>query len=165
MRNRLILGLLVVAASISMASITAPKAVVQKEVTNVATYDSAQHELIKAYVKKNKIKGEFTKSGLFVSAAKKKKKGVYPAVTSTVKANYKGYLLTGEVFDDSKGTAIEFPLSRVIQGWQEGIPYLAKGGKGKLIIPSDLAYGEMSPSPAIPANSVLVFEVELVDFK
>lgn len=165
MRNRLILGLLVVAASISMASRRAPIKSVQKEAAISVTYDNAQHELIKAYVKKNKIKGEFTKSGLFVSAAKKKKKGAYPTLSSTVKANYKGYLLTGEVFDDSKGTAIEFPLSMVIKGWQEGIPYLAKGGKGVLVIPSELAYGESSPSPAIPANSVLVFEVELVDFK
>jgi FKBP-type peptidyl-prolyl cis-trans isomerase len=53
----------------------------------------------------------------------------------------------------------------VIKGWDEGIALLNKGAKAVLYIPSQMAYGEQSPSPKIPANSILIFDVELVDFK
>jgi FKBP-type peptidyl-prolyl cis-trans isomerase len=53
----------------------------------------------------------------------------------------------------------------VIRGWDEGIALFSKGGKGTLYIPSPMAYGQQSPSPAIKPNSVLVFDVEVVDSK
>lgn len=87
---------------------------------------------------------------------------------------YKGYLLNGSVFDtnmdDSKGhnSAEGYPVKvgthGVIQGWDEALPYFAKGGKGKLVIPSELGYGQQG-SPEIPANSTLVFDIEIVDVK
>lgn len=87
---------------------------------------------------------------------------------------YKGYLLNGSVFDtnmdDSKGhlSAEGYPVHvgthGVIQGWDEALPYFAKGGKGKLVIPSDLGYGQQG-SPDIPAGSTLVFDIEIVDVK
>jgi FKBP-type peptidyl-prolyl cis-trans isomerase len=62
---------------------------------------------------------------------------------------------------------LSFLLGRgnVIQGWDEGIALLNKGGKATLYIPSPLAYGKNSPTAAIPPNAVLIFDVELIDAK
>ncbi len=79
--------------------------------------------------------------------------------------NYKGTLLNGKVFDQSYGRGpFDFQLGagNVIKGWDQGIIGMKVGGKRKLVIPADLAYGAQSPSPDIPANSTLVFEVELL---
>jgi len=68
------------------------------------------------------------------------------------------------VFDSSieRGSPIDLPVNGVIPGWVEGLQLMHVGEKYKLYIPSELAYGEQSPTPAIPANSVLVFELELL---
>lgn len=83
--------------------------------------------------------------------------------------HYVGTLLNGTKFDSSRdrGTPFEFTLGagQVIQGWDQGIVGMKVGGKRKLTIPAPLAYGEHSPTPAIPPNSTLVFEVELLDVK
>lgn len=89
--------------------------------------------------------------------------GANPTANATVTVKYKGYFLNGNVFDQST-TGIEFPLKNLIQGWQIAIPLLNKGGKGIFIMPSALCYGS-NPPPGIPANEVLAFEIELVDFK
>lgn len=83
----------------------------------------------------------------------------------TVTAHYKGTIAqTGVKFDSSydRGEPATFPLDQVIVGWQEGIPGMKVGGKRRLIIPAAQAYGQQSPSADIPANSDLVFEVELL---
>jgi FKBP-type peptidyl-prolyl cis-trans isomerase FkpA len=87
----------------------------------------------------------------------------HPDVYSTVKVHYKGYLMDGTVFDQTSGNAATFSLSSTIRGWQIGIPKFGKGGKGKLLIPSDYGYGSQS-SADIPARSVLVFDIVLSDF-
>jgi FKBP-type peptidyl-prolyl cis-trans isomerase len=106
-----------------------------------------------------------TASGLQYEVIKEGK-GASPKATNTVKVNYKGTLIDGTKFDSSydRGEPAEFPLNRVIKGWTEGIQTMKVGGKSRFVIPSDLAYGQNSP-PGIPANSVLVFEVELLDIK
>ena len=86
---------------------------------------------------------------------------IKPKLNSDVKVIYKGYLTNGTVFDE-KTTAIEFNLSQVIAGWTRGIPLFGEGGKGKLIIPPSLGYGD-TENGTIPANSILVFDIELVD--
>ncbi|MDX2187466.1 MAG: FKBP-type peptidyl-prolyl cis-trans isomerase [Opitutaceae bacterium] len=92
--------------------------------------------------------------------------GDYPKATDTVSVQYIGKLPDGSTFDSSydSGQPIEFPLSGVIPGWTEGIQKINKGGKIRLTIPSELAYGP-EPRQGIPANSVLIFEVELLDIK
>ena len=89
--------------------------------------------------------------------------GDFPTVSSTVKANYKGMLMSnGTVFEQGP---LEYPLSNFIQGWQIGFQKLQRGGKATLYIPSSLAYGINGSPPQIPSNANLVFEVELIDFK
>lgn len=118
---------------------------------------------INEYLKKNDLKAKETGSGLFVvidePGGKEK-----PDLSQEVTIHYKGYLLDGTVFDGSKGTPAKFRLNGLIAGWQEGIPFFGKGGKGKLILPPYLGYGERG-SAKIPGNSVIVFDIELVDFK
>lgn len=117
------------------------------------------------FLEKNKTAAgvKVTASGLQYMV-EKEGTGKTPGKTDTVKAHYKGTLITGETFDSSyeRGQPAEFPVSGVIPGWQEALQLMKVGAKYKLFVPSDLAYGA-SPRPGIPANSVLVFEVELLD--
>lgn len=90
--------------------------------------------------------------------------GAVPKADDVIKAHYKGTLVTGEQFDSSydRGTPAEFPVKGVIPGWTEALQMMKTGSKFKLWIPPELAYGP-SPRPGIPANSVLAFEVELLE--
>ena len=105
-----------------------------------------------------------TASGLKYQVLKQGTGTVSPKATDTVKVHYHGTLLDGTVFDSSvqRGEPISFPLNRVIRGWTEGLQLMKVGDKFKFEIPPDLAYGPNSPSSKIPANSTLVFEVELL---
>ena len=89
--------------------------------------------------------------------------GGHPTAASLVTVVYKGYFTDGEVFDQSDSDGIKFPLTGVIPGWTIGIPLYKKNGKGTLLLPSHLAYGEFPP-PGIPKNAVMLFDVELLDF-
>lgn len=88
--------------------------------------------------------------------------GLYPNLASTVTVAYKGYLIDGTVFDESTAAGATFALGSVITGWQEGIPKFKEGGNGMLLIPSALGYGNDKVG-SIPANSVLLFDVKLID--
>lgn len=105
-----------------------------------------------------------TASGLKYQVLKHGTGTVSPKATDTVTVNYEGKLLDGTVFDSSiaRGQPATFPLNRVIPGWTEGLQLMKVGDKFKFVIPPNLAYGPNSPSPAIPPNSTLVFEVELL---
>lgn len=106
-----------------------------------------------------------TKSGLLYKV-EKEGTGAAPKATDTVVVNYIGTLADGTEFDNSykRGEPLTIPLNGVIKGWTEGLVNVKKGGKIKLVIPADLAYGE-NGVPGIPANSTLVFDVELLDIK
>lgn len=86
--------------------------------------------------------------------------GKQPNTSSNVTVAYKGYFTNGNVFDESK-EGISFGLNRVIPGWTQGIPFFKEGGKGMLIIPSSLAYGN-SGRTGIPGGAVLVFDINLI---
>ena len=90
--------------------------------------------------------------------------GSHPKGSDRVKVHYHGTLTDGTVFDSSvqRGQPIVFGMTEVIKGWTEGLQLMQVGGKARLVIPSDLAYGDRSPSPKIPPGSTLVFEVELL---
>jgi FKBP-type peptidyl-prolyl cis-trans isomerase FkpA len=78
-------------------------------------------------------------------------------LTDTVTVFYKGYLLDGSVFDQTREKPATFPLNRLIKGWQIGVPLLKVGGKIKILIPSGIAYGIRTRGAKIPPNSILVF--------
>ncbi len=89
--------------------------------------------------------------------------GKKPKATDRVTVHYVGKLIDGTTFDSSvdRGEPATFGLSQVIKGWTEGVQLMKEGAKYKFFIPTELAYGENSP-PAIPGNSALVFDVELI---
>lgn len=85
----------------------------------------------------------------------------------TIMFHYKGTIAqTGIKFDSSydRGEPIEYPLTSLIAGWQQGIPGMKVGGKRRLVIPSELGYGSQS-SGLIPANADLVFDIEVLSTK
>jgi len=95
--------------------------------------------------------------------------GPSPATGDTVVVHYTGWLKNGTKFDSSidRGRPIDFPLGkgRVIRGWDEGLVSMKVGGKRRLIIPPNLAYGERGRPPVIPPNSELTFDVELLSIR
>ncbi|MBQ3881974.1 MAG: FKBP-type peptidyl-prolyl cis-trans isomerase [Bacteroidales bacterium] len=107
-----------------------------------------------------------TPSGLQYTIIEAGNTSKVPGPRDTVSVLYKGTLLDGTVFDQTpEGSApITFPLSNVIAGWTEGLQLVGEGGKIKLFIPADLAYGTQG-SGAIGPNEVLVFDVELKEVK
>ncbi|WP_073112670.1 FKBP-type peptidyl-prolyl cis-trans isomerase [Hymenobacter daecheongensis] len=134
-------------------------------------YEKIDEALIKKYIDDNKLTGaQRQNSGLYYVPVSSAASTVQPKTGQTVSVLYTGRLLDGTVFDASSRNGnkpIEFSLGRgrVIAGWDEGIALMHKGDKAMLLIPSALGYGKPGSPPTIPANSVLQFEVELVDVK
>ncbi|MBT8191491.1 MAG: FKBP-type peptidyl-prolyl cis-trans isomerase [Bacteroidia bacterium] len=119
---------------------------------------------IQDYIMANGLSTEMSESGLYYSIDDPGG-SIKPDLCQSVTAIYTGYLTNGIVFDSSGISGATFPLGNVVLGWQEGIPLFGKNGKGTLLIPSKLGYGPNSPSSKIPANSVLVFDIEILDFQ
>ncbi|CCJ77059.1 FKBP-type peptidyl-prolyl cis-trans isomerase FkpA precursor [Cronobacter muytjensii 530] len=151
---------------------TRVKGAAQAKVEKDATENEAKG---KAYREKfAKEKGVKTSSTGLLYKVEKEGTGAAPKESDTVVVNYKGTLIDGQEFDNSykhptselnsreRGEPLSFRLDGVIPGWTEGLKNIKKGGKIKLVIPPELAYGK-NGVPGIPANSTLVFDVELLD--
>ena len=121
-------------------------------------------ELILEYLAANNLTAESTDEGVYY-IIEQEGNGEHPTINDQVTVHYEGFLLDGTKFDSSidRGEPTTFPLSGVIEGWQIGIPKFSKGGSGKLFVPSKLAYGSSPPS-GIPADAVMIFTVQLIDF-
>lgn len=128
---------------------------------STATQAQLDEKIITNYISDNKLNATATGSGLYYVMTVVGT-GVQPNSNSNVTVNYKGSLKDGKVFDQSAATGLTFNLASVIKGWQEGIPLFKKGGKGVLLIPSALGYGSQSTG-SIPANSVLIFDIDLLN--
>ncbi len=93
--------------------------------------------------------------------------GKSPSINDTVVAHYRGTLLNGKEFDSSysRKEPATFPLGNVIKGWQEALPLLREGGKMKIYVPSNLAYGPRGAGGLIGPNATLIFDIELISVK
>jgi len=122
--------------------------------------DAKNDKAIKEYIAANNLVAEKTASGLYyvidVPGTAQK-----PTINSDVRVTYTGFYTDEEVFDSN---TLTFPLSGVIKGWQEGLQFFGKGGKGMLLVPSKMGYGSKPPA-GIRVNAVLIFNIHLIDIK
>jgi FKBP-type peptidyl-prolyl cis-trans isomerase FkpA len=118
-------------------------------------------QIILDYIDSRSLDATSTSSGLYY-VIDVVGTGVNPTINSTVTVDYLGRLTDGSVFDESDAAGISFPLSGVIEGWQEGIPLFKEGGSGILLIPSALGYGTEG-SGSVPSNAVMVFDINLLE--
>lgn len=106
-----------------------------------------------------------TASGLQYKVIKNGEGKETPKPEDKVEVNYTGKVIDGTVFDATEkhgGQPAQFGVNQVIRGWQEGLQLMTVGSKYEFYIPAELAYGQGSPTPVIKPNSVLIFEVELL---
>ena len=103
-------------------------------------------------------------SGLMYKVITKSKDTVSPKVTDLVKVHYEGRLIDGTVFDSSysRGTPAAFVLKEVVKAWQIALPLMHKGDVWEIYVPAELGYGDQEAGQ-IPANSVLIFKIQLID--
>ena len=134
----------------------------KKDSFNAAKQAATDDALIQAYIAANNIDATKDPSGLYYQIITPGI-GAYPTVNSNVTVDYNGTLLNGYVFAPTASASSV--LTGFIRGWQIGVPFINKGGRILLIVPSALAYGNSSPSGSnIPNNSVLVFTIDLLSF-
>jgi len=130
--------------------------------------DTANWEKMQAYLEANKQKPgvQVTASGLQYRQlqAPVKETARKPTWASTVQVRYKGTLIDGTVFDETKAEPAEFEAGGVIKGWQEALTSMREGEKWEVVIPSELAYGCKGKNPIKP-DQVLVFEIDLLKVK
>ncbi|MEP6582977.1 MAG: FKBP-type peptidyl-prolyl cis-trans isomerase, partial [Ginsengibacter sp.] len=127
-------------------------------------------KILSDYLAKNNITATKTEKGTYVEV-QNPGTGEQVTVGKAITVDYKGMTLAGHIFDqsyDSTGKSLKpytFMVGQrgAIEGWPDGLVYFKKGGKGRLFIPSQLAYGSRGQGPEIPANTPLIFEVSVVD--
>ncbi len=124
------------------------------------TVQSEEAQIIN-YAATNGISATAHSSGLYYQVITPGS-GARPSITSSVSVKYTGMLTDGTIFDQKTSPTSLIPVKDVIAGWQIGLPLIQKGGTIKLIIPSSLGYG-CTAFGVVPANSILYFEIELVD--
>lgn len=120
--------------------------------------DQAAPITLDQYINTNKISATADSRGFYYTI-QAPGSGVKPTASSNVTVNYTGKLTNGNTFDSGK--SVSFNLSDLIVGWQYGIPLIAPGGSITLYLPPNLAYGSRAVGD-IPANSVLIFTIDLI---
>ena len=136
-----------------------------KEEQNLTYQEQLEKDekLIEDYLSQNNLTAEVGDFGLRY-IIEEPGEGPNPSATSTVIVKYKGYLPDGTVFDESEAFQTSLQGNTLISGWRIGIPLFKKGGKGKLILPSSLGYGEFGTGSTIGPNQILIFDIELINF-
>ena len=122
--------------------------------------------IIEQYLSDNNITA-LSENGVYYVIEEEGTGSTYPTTNSFVSMAYSGTVMNGDgtVFDSRTSTnPLKIELNRLIVGWQIGIPKFKKGGKGTLYIPSGYGYGIRGSGSAIPGNSILIFDIELLDF-
>jgi FKBP-type peptidyl-prolyl cis-trans isomerase len=153
---------------VQMASVKSKEQVKAETETKSAAQKSIDDNLLQEYFKANKLKPMKTASGLYYVITKKGA-GDLPKAGNNITVNYTGKTLNGVTFDSNVDSNFHHvqPFSflvgqhQVISGWDEGLMLMNKGCKASLFIPSGLAYGERGAGEKIPANSILIFDVEV----
>lgn len=138
-----------------------------KNATKIQMEKNAKENFVKGelYMKNfSKQKGVNKTSSGLLYLIEKTGEGEKLTNNTKITVHYKGTLINGVEFDNSykRGEPVSLTLKDVILGWQEGLKYIKKGGKIKLVIPPNLGYGEQGIS-SIPGNSTLIFDIELLD--
>lgn len=166
---------------IRLKSVKTKEQVQKEQEESLKKQKDTDKKTIEDYIADKKLEAKSTESGLYY-VIKEAGSGDKPTAGQTVKVNYTGMLVSGKVFDTSLEDVakannifregrpyqpLEFPIGRrqVIQGWDEGIGLLNPGSKATLLVPSHLGYGQRGAGQDIPPNSVLIFEVELLEVK
>ncbi len=156
------LGLLFISLFITSCSLSDDNGPDMPTETEAEAFARNQQE-IEDYLEAEDLTAQKTSTGLHYIITEEGS-GANPTATSTVEVNYKGYLLNGSIFDQST-IPTEIDLSgNIISGFKEGMTYVKEGGKITLILPAKLAYGPFGSS-RIPPNSVIAFDIELIEIK
>ncbi len=125
---------------------------------NISAAPENEVEVLEQYLKSNNIQAQKNEYGFYYTI-EKDGVGEKPSTCNNVTVSYRGWLTNGYVFDEARN--ISFDLKGLIRGWQAGIPLIAKEGKITLYLPPSLGYGTQGNNK-IPANSILIFSIELV---
>lgn len=113
---------------------------------------------IQTYISENNINAQKTNSGLYYIITEEGT-GNTPTIDNNITVDYKGYFTYGDVFDEREQITLD--IKNLILGWQEGLTYFKEGGKGTLIIPAHLGYGN-NGFASIPSGSVIIYDVNLI---
>jgi FKBP-type peptidyl-prolyl cis-trans isomerase FkpA len=125
----------------------------------IAAAPSAEVSTLQAYLSANAISAVADSRGFFYIIHRDGDANRHPTVCSKIRISYTGRLTNGQQFDAS--ASHDFVLGNLILGWQEGLPLIGEGGSITLYLPPSLGYGSQA-SGSIPANSILVFTIELL---
>lgn len=155
---------------VKVVSVKSQQEVLEDNKKKAQAQNETDDKLLQEYFTKNSLNPTKTSSGLYY-IMEKEGTGTNPSRGQAVTVNYTGRTMDGKVFDSNTDPAMghaqpfTFTLGtrEVIDGWDEGVALMKKGGKAKLFIPSSMAYGEMGREPMIPKNAILMFDVEVTD--
>jgi FKBP-type peptidyl-prolyl cis-trans isomerase FkpA len=129
---------------------------------NTKVAPDAEQQTLAAYISSSGVSAIKNANGFYYTIVNAGDANAKPSTCSTIVINYTGLLIDGTVFEVNNNTT--FNLGSLIAGWQQAIPLIGKGGTIKMYLPPSLAYGSEAQA-GIPANSILIFEVELLNVK